>query len=308
MSPWLFLAAALAAPPCIEFGAPKTIGRLEGPVRESSGLARSAFGADRLYTHDDSGGGATLYALNLKGRMKAIISVTAARNFDWEDIGQGPCGESLSCLFLGDIGDNEAGRTFVRVYRIPEPSAEGHFDTVPAVKLQIYYPDGARDVEALMVDPVTTDLFLVEKSVGRHPKVAVLRRAGYLPAGAYSFESLGRISAGVLVTGADIDPTGEEAVLRGYGNVATRYQLVRDDKGNIARMVRTGQVEVQLFGEAIVYSADGGVVYTTTEGSEAPLSRSACKRWSKPKRPPPPSAAPSKKQDAKKQKKRRRSH
>ena len=59
-------------------------------------------------------------------------------------------------LYVGDIGDNDAARPTVTVYRVHEPgeapAAPGvPLDEVEAIELQ--YPDGPSDAEALLDRP-----------------------------------------------------------------------------------------------------------------------------------------------------------
>ena len=77
-----------------------------------------------FWTHNDSGGGAWLYAFDRSGQSLGRWAVPGARANDWEDIAAGPGpkrGESY--LYIGDIGDNNSRRPYVTVYRIPEPAS-----------------------------------------------------------------------------------------------------------------------------------------------------------------------------------------
>ena len=87
-------------------------------LREASGLAASRRHAAVLYSHNDSGDGPHLYALNATdGSLLAVYRVTregdgpaanrtAVDARDWEDMAVGPCpvrrgvGEGGSCLYV----------------------------------------------------------------------------------------------------------------------------------------------------------------------------------------------------------------
>ena len=76
--------AALAQPAGVESSS--TIVRtLKDPrITESSGLARSRYNTSRLWTHNDSGGGGTIYAIGPSGRTTATYELANARHWDWE--------------------------------------------------------------------------------------------------------------------------------------------------------------------------------------------------------------------------------
>jgi hypothetical protein len=64
-------------------------------------------------------------------------------------------------LYLADIGDNDATRTRITVYRVPEPDIAAESVTVRDV-FHATYPDGAHDAEALLITPQGA-LFVVTK-------------------------------------------------------------------------------------------------------------------------------------------------
>lgn len=148
-------------------------------VRETSGLARSQRNPALFWTHNDKGNDADLFALDSQGRLVQRVRVSGAAHVDWEDLEAGPC-DAGACLFVGDIGDNNAARENITVYRVPEPEA-GADRTVTASALSLRFPDGPQDAEALFVLP-SRDLFVVTK--GRHGPIALYRYPASHPVGA----------------------------------------------------------------------------------------------------------------------------
>ena len=118
------LAAESAAPRPALCGAPlkaQATGTIESPVaRELSGLVRSRTQKDVLWAHNDSGDKPRLLAVSPTGRVLAEVAVTGAKALDWEDIAAG-----RGTLLIGDIGDNDAERPSIVVYRIDEPRVAG---------------------------------------------------------------------------------------------------------------------------------------------------------------------------------------
>ena len=135
--------AADQAQPCAVTG---SLGQLPG-LSEASGLALSRRIPGRLWTHNDSGQ-PVLFALDSRGAVAGQVRVNGAKVEDWEAITVGSCG-SDSCIYIGDIGDNDAKRRRITVYRVPEPDTAARSISVNGV-FHGTYPDGPHDAEALL--------------------------------------------------------------------------------------------------------------------------------------------------------------
>ena len=75
---------------------------------ESSGVAASRRQPGVLWTMNDSGNDAWIFATDTMGRDHGALAVADARNRDWEAIALGPCG-TQECLYIADTGDNATG-------------------------------------------------------------------------------------------------------------------------------------------------------------------------------------------------------
>lgn len=142
---------------------------LPAVARESSGLA---LGRDRpglLWTHNDRGNEPELYAVDTGGLLVQTVRLPEAA-VDWEDIEVAAC-PGGSCLYVGDIGDNDSLRDHITIYRLPEP-AEGALGAADIVALRARYPEGPRDAESLFVLP-SGDIFIVTK--GRDTAITLYR-------------------------------------------------------------------------------------------------------------------------------------
>lgn len=267
---------ARAERPCARFGEPVVLGAFADPaITESSGLAVSPFQAGVRFTHNDSGDRARIFAFDALGTGLGEWAVAGADHRDWEDMAYGPCKEGLGCLFVADMGDNARVWETVTLYRTPEPMVGAQAE-LRSIALELTYPDGARDAEALLVDPQTSDLFIIEKADGISARVVVLRDAGQLAAGSYALESLGTVDGLSVLTGGDFGPTGDEAVIRGYGSDARRLLPRRDAAGRVISFDPLDGVTVDLIGEAIAYRSDGLALLTTREGQGAQLAETPC--------------------------------
>ena len=139
-------------------------------VRESSGLAIGGRDPGVFWTHNDAGNDPELFAIDASGTLLQRVRVAGADLIDWEDIESAPCGEE-TCLYVADIGDNDADRERITVYRVIEPPATAS-ETVPADAFHARFPDGPRDAESLFTDGSGV-LYLVTK--GRRETIDLYR-------------------------------------------------------------------------------------------------------------------------------------
>lgn len=172
-----------SAPTCRPDGPVATIPELA----EASGIAVSHRVPGRLWAHNDSGQ-PILFALDARGNVTGRLRLSGAEVEDWEAVAVGPC-PTGSCIYVADIGDNDARRKRITIYRLPEPSGA---ETSAAVKdvFHATYPDGAHDAEALLITPAG-DLLIVTK--GDTAAVALYRFPRELRSGAiHRLERVGK--------------------------------------------------------------------------------------------------------------------
>lgn len=236
-------------------------------IRETSGVVASRTTPGVLWTHNDSGGEPVLFALDSAGGVLGSVEIRGARNVDWEDVAAGPCPGGGECLFIADTGDNEADRSEVSIYRVPEP---GPADAVSAtaVRTVLRYPEGPRDAESLFVLP-TGESYLVTK--GRD-EAAELYAAGVLPSagGTVTLRRLRILDDAPeermnQVTGASADPSGRWVAIRTY----TAVYLFRTEQ-----LLRGGAEAVRFDllplgepqGEGVALRSDG-TIFLTSEGA-----------------------------------------
>jgi hypothetical protein len=154
---------------------------------EASGIAASRRTPGLLWTINDSGS-AVLFGVTEAGATAARVQVTGATITDWEDLSVARCAGG-NCLFIADIGDNDAERSSIKLYRVPEP-ARTETATRPADVFEARYPDGPHDAEAMFVTPDQTVYILTKDAPAgtlyRFPpletgKVLILERVVAIP-------------------------------------------------------------------------------------------------------------------------------
>jgi hypothetical protein len=271
------LLPAAGASPCTDWGAPRTVARLDAPqVDESSGLVADPDGTT-WYTHNDSGADPELYAFDLQGTLLSTHTIPEARAHDWEAMDAGPCPDRGGgrCLFLGDIGDNPLARSSVQVYAVPLPTGPGPLALVGTWELT--YPEGPRNAEALLVHPDTGALTIVAKTTRDQAEVY---RAPAQP-GTHTLAEVGRVSIpspsknGRKITGGAWHRSGEQLLLRTYTR-AWRWAVdPAAPDAHWSTPPTPVRLRLELQGEAIAYDVDGGVV-TTSEGAPMPITVRPC--------------------------------
>ena len=186
---------------------------------EASGLAASRRTPGILWSHADSGAPA-LIALDTRGSVKGKVRVEGVKTNDWEDVAVGSCG-SASCVYIADIGDNQASRRSITVYRVPEPLPTDQA-TRAAEAFHGTFPDGPKDAEALFVF-ASGEMFVVTK--GDIGPVGLYRFPSSLKAGGSGqLQKVGVLREGKSdndqwITGASTSPDGKWVALRTHSAV-----------------------------------------------------------------------------------------
>jgi hypothetical protein len=233
---------------------------------EASGVAVSRRSPDRLWAHNDSGE-PLLLALDSRGAVTGRLRVSGATVEDWEAIAVGPC-PSGSCIHIADIGDNDAERRTITIYRVPEPS-EATGSVAVADVFRLAYPDGPHDAEALLVTP-KGDVLIVTKgdtgpvAVFRVPETAKPGATARLLHVATATQS-GKPSERERITDGAVSPSGDWAALRTTGAIAFH----RVDELLSGKWQETSRVSLRALGEPQgegIAFADETTLYVVGEG------------------------------------------
>jgi len=269
------------------YGTPTTVTTIKDKsVSESSGLVASRTTPGAYWTHNDSGDGPFIYAFDTRGDSFGTFRVTGAQSRDWEDIAAGPGPQpNKSYLYIGDIGDNNAIRPEVIVYRVAEPSLSATSrqftkkrpgSTEPADAIRLKYPDGKHDAEALLVHPRTGNLYIVTKVLIANS--AVYEAVAPFTAGqSITMRRIGEVRVpslfGGVITGGSISPDGRRVALCDYFQ---GYEIVLPaGSSNFDDIWKQRMVGFDLGkrkqGESITYRRDGKALLATSEGKQSPL-------------------------------------
>ena len=231
---------------------------------EASGLAISLRVPDRLWAHNDSGE-PVLFALDTNGSVTDRLRLAGANVEDWEAMAVGPC-PAGSCIYIADIGDNDADRQRITLYRFTEPGTAVRSATVTDI-FHATYPDGRHDAESLLLSQ-DGRVHVVTK--GERGPVSVYRFPKELRAGAtVQLERIGKAREANTkddrITDGATSPDGVWTVLR-TNNTLVFHRTAELMAGNWrgsgnTDLSRLGEPQ----GEAVAISADG-TIYLAGEG------------------------------------------
>lgn len=258
------------------FGAREDLGTIENKeIDEASGIAESRLNPGIFWTHNDGDEG-KIYAFWKNGQHLAEYKIDSKSINDLEDIaiGPGPV-DGRSYIYIGDIGDNSENRKHKYIYRISEPEVKaGQKPFKGEIKdfdlIEFSYPDGNKDSEALLIDPLTKDIYLISK---RDKKAHIYRLKypqdlntstvaelmGEMQIGRSSGEASG-------ITGGDISPNGKEILIKDYFNMYY-YSIDGNESVSTALKKKVNKVnyDPEPQGEAVCWGADGSGYYVVSE-------------------------------------------
>ncbi len=265
-------------------------------INESSGLAFSRRSTAHVWTHNDSGDKPRLYAVDIQGRLTAKVELKSKlKAEDWEDIAAMD-DQGRPRLIVADCGDNQGKRKSISLIILDEPDPTQSIKLKDFQQVQIRYPDGAHDCEAIAIDVDRREVLLFTKSA--LPICHVF--AAKLPANdSIADKRIKKIVAETIitlavpmVTGADIDRNSGDLWLSSYlgalkyphqQGLSLRQQLIQTP--SVVKLPAWKQIE------AIAVDHDGRV-WVTSEGKQAPMGRLKCLKSSKNTELNPPKRSP----------------
>lgn len=258
-------------------------------ITESSGLAYSRLVENSIWTMNDSGNTNELFLLKTDGTLQAKIAVNGATNADWEAMA-GFKIEEQPYLLIADVGDNLARRKAYQLYLLREPDLSAELTshaqlpitkTVTASKIQFTYEDGPRNCEAIGVDVVGKQVWMVEKvniDVGQKQPPGIYTLPLLLPLNKID-QRQPMIAKRIAdfpprnVTGMDFSPDGQRLVIRNYLNAHLYSRSDNETWQN--RIITTKPMTLilpfQRQGEAICFSPDSKSVVVTSELKGQPI-------------------------------------
>jgi hypothetical protein len=247
------------------------------PIDEASGIVASRKNTDVLWTHNDSGDPNRIFGLNSQGEHLGVYTINGANARDWEDIAVGPgptAGENY--IYIANIGDNSVQYNTKYIYRVLEPDVSSNQSPVNTTLTNVetiafQYPDGRRDAETIMIDPLNKDIYIVSK---REQNVRVYRLAypqsitqTIMAVHVATLDLTGGQSGALgRIVGGDISHTGHEILIKTRVKI---YYWPRNAAENLLEAFAESPVILPYIeepqGEAVAWSPDARGNYTVSE-------------------------------------------
>jgi hypothetical protein len=258
-------------------------------LAEISGLAVSRRDPEILWTHNDSGNTADIFAIDRQGRLLATVRLQGVENIDFEDIAAFEL-DGVPHLMVADVGDNGGIRRELLLHVLREPDAvDGSAPIAWTVRFR--WPDGPRDCEGVAVDPVRGEVLLASKKrvppelfglslrSGSPDEVQVAKPLGVLPhitqPSAHDLQRnpvYGRYRS--QVTALDLSPDGRQLAVLNY---LQAYVYRRKEGESWAAAIQRAPRDVAFpwlaQAEAVAFDLDGRSLWVSTERLPAPLLR-----------------------------------
>ena len=168
---------------------PHKLGKVtSAAITEISGIVPYNFSKGYFWVHNDSGDDANIYLIDSTSLLKVTVHIDGIKAIDIEDIARFKIGND-HFLILADIGNNRRNREELSLYVIKEPQVD--FSTkltslkVPLhQEIKIKYADKSRDAEAIFVDPLDNQVYILSKrnvrmTVGHIPILFLCHKLGY---------------------------------------------------------------------------------------------------------------------------------
>jgi hypothetical protein len=249
------------------------LGQVEKRLEEASGLVESAAHPNHFWTMNDSGHPAEVFLIDNKAQIQLTCKLKGIDNRDFEDItiGNGPV-EGKKYIYVADIGDNLEKYDVKLIYRFVEPSTRAkqeititEFDT-----LKVRLEDKVRDTEAIFMDPLLNDMYLVSK---REDSVRL-----YQIKQPFANDTLMAKPIAILpfhkIVAASITADGQELLLKDYDHV---YYWKNNERLSIPKLLQTKPAilayERERQGEAICWANNGKGYYTLSEAVENQMGK-----------------------------------
>jgi hypothetical protein len=271
----------MAAPIGGAAAAEAVIRNVDAPgLTEASGLARSHVHPGRLWTHNDSGSPAELYAVPLEdGSPVTAFPLRRGFNLDWEDLASF-VRDGRPYLLVADVGDNWAFRGQVSLHWVEEPAdLESVRDLGPVYTRHFSYPDGPRDVEAVAVDPDSLAVYLISKR-DDPPRLYRLALDGLPPPAVNRAEALGSLRLpdrakgrrARWITALDFDGRGRRAAVLSLSQVYLYDRRPEESWASaFSRLPRVIPLPRLRQAEGLALNAAGDQLWVNSEGRPMPL-------------------------------------
>jgi hypothetical protein len=243
----------------------KTLYSLPKKLKEVSGITYFP-DSNLIYTLEDSGNKNAIYAINSEGKLDKTITISNAKNVDWEDITKDKNGN----IYIGDFGNNDNDRKDLCIYKInknqlnkDQASAEYKVSfsypeqtEFPPKKKEMFY-----DVEGFFEYQNYFYLFTKNRSKGFDGTAFIYKIAN--KPGTQKATKIGEFKTcnnynHCVLTSATISPDGKKVVLLSHDKIV----LFKGFKGDLFHKGTQTEIKLNHFSqkEAIVFKDNNTLI------------------------------------------------
>lgn len=251
-------------------------GQLNNPMlTEVSGLVASIENPGMFWVNNDSGDAPQLYLIDSTANLIAIVRLQGVQNRDWEEVAMGAGPDAVAnYVYIGEIGDNLSQYPSKSIFRIKDfkvPIVEHVFDTLISEvdQLEFTLPDGPRDSEAMVVDPISKNIFLFSK---REEKINLYEIPNWSTGKDTAQAKLLLQLPFSQITAADISTDGTEVIIRNYKailywrrDITQPFVSIFDQEQSVLPYSQEPQ------GEAVAFDFSGKGYYTVSEYADGKI-------------------------------------
>lgn len=213
-----------------------SVAQLSTDLKEISGMQRTPSG--KIWALNDSGNRPEIFQLNEKGEILRFVTITNAKNTDWEAMAV----DDKGFVYIGDFGNNRNERQDLKIYIVSEADLLAGI-TAEASVINFRYPDQKEypakkenqnfDMEAMVWS--ANNLWLFSKN--RTDPFTGFANVYKLPAtpGSYVAEKVDSLYMGkgprelMQVTDADFSPDGKLLALLSYDKIYLIHDVPYND-------------------------------------------------------------------------------
>ncbi|MFD1160913.1 hypothetical protein [Hwangdonia seohaensis] len=182
----------------------EVVANIDAQLEEASAL-ELVKNENVLWTIEDAGNPNILYRLNNEGNIDRSITITNAKNEDWEDLTSDKQGN----IYIGDFGNNNKKRDTFTIYKISNPKKLKKESTADIINFTLPKKVDSADFEAFFLH--NNYFYMFSKTEGKGVLIKVPNQIGtHVATLITEFKLKGKQTK---ITGADISDDGKTVVL-----------------------------------------------------------------------------------------------
>jgi hypothetical protein len=201
-------------------------------LNEASGMVASWRNPGSYWVINDSEDINRIFLVGQAGQGKVEFLINGLRNRDWEAMGRWQNKTGQTYLYIADIGDNASNHSVYSIHRFLEPSLQLSNPMTRVIKgtqtIHFQLPDGSRDLECLLVDQISGDMFVISKREDRKHLYRIPAEAFIYEDKLHEAEFIRELNFSVptsnlailkqlyYITGGDVSVSNEEVLIRNY--------------------------------------------------------------------------------------------